>query len=213
VPSGRGFLVTFEGGEGAGKSTQVMLLSERLRKAGREVLTVREPGGTGTGEGIRGLLLNPEQKIEPVTELLLFLAARTELVAKVIRPAMEKGVIVLCDRFIDSTLAYQGYGRGLDKQVIRDLNAFATGGLEPDLTVFLDLEPQAGLRRKGGDDDTFTREDVEFHGRVRAGYHEIARQEPERWLIVAGDQDRGEIAGAIEMRSRRLFQEQRERAG
>ena len=205
MPSGRGFLITFDGGEGAGKSTQVMLLSERLQAAGRDVLTVREPGGTITGEGIRELLLNPEQKLEPVTELLLFLAARSELVAKIIRPAIEKGAIVICDRFTDSTLAYQGYGRGLDKQVIRDLNAFATGGLGPDLTVFLDLAPEAGLQRKGEDDDTFRRQDLEFHERVREGYQEIARQEPKRWLIMAGDHDPEEIAQAIIERVERLF--------
>ena len=177
--------MTFEGGEGSGKSTQAGLLNRRLGKEGYRAAFVREPGGTELGEELRNVLMHRGTNISAEAELLLFLAARAELVRKVIRPALEEGVVV-CDRFADSTLAYQGYGRGLDLKAIRDLNNWATGGLSADLTVLLDLPVDAGRRRKQADDDTFTREDDAFHERVRQGYAALAAAEPARWLVIDG---------------------------
>src|SRR5262245_9546500 len=144
--SKRGIFVTFEGGEGSGKSTQSALLKEALEARGRRVIRLREPGGTKLGEDLRQLLLN-SPGIDRITELLLFLSARAELVAKTIRPALRDGIDVVCDRFIDSTSAYQGYGRGLSLDLIRTLNATAIGDCVPDLTVLLDIDPGKGLSR------------------------------------------------------------------
>jgi len=166
---GKSLFITFEGGEGAGKSTQAAILTERVRTSGREALSLREPGGTPLGERLRDLLLHGEG-LSPETELLLFLAARAQLVASVIQPALDRGAIVICDRFSDSTVAYQGYGRGLDLDAVRSLDAFATGGLEPDLTFFLGLSSPAGLARKAGEEDAFQNEELAFHERVQAGY-------------------------------------------
>ncbi len=189
--------ITFEGGEGAGKSTQTALLADRLRAARREVELLREPGGTALGEELRGLLLHKDKAVSLEAELLLFLAARAELVGKVIRPALDRGAVVICDRFSDSTIAYQGYGRGIDVGAIRTLNRWATGGLEPDLTVLLDVPVDVGRLRKHGDDDVFFREGDAFHIRVREGYHYLAAREPERWLVLDGTKPPEEIAAAI----------------
>lgn len=180
---GSGLFVTFEGGEGSGKSTQTQLLKERLEKEGCTVVALREPGGTPLGEAVRRLLLHREAELTAEAELLLFLAARAELV-RVIRPALDRGEIVVCDRFSDSTLAYQGYGRGLDVDEVRRLNAWATGGLVPDLTVLLDLPVDVGRKRKHAEDDAFQRERDPFHERVRQGYLTLAKSEPERWLVL-----------------------------
>jgi dTMP kinase len=190
-------LITFEGGEGAGKSTQTELLATRLRDAGREALVLREPGGTDLGEALRRLLMHGHAAKSIEAELLLFLAARAELVNTVIRPALQSGVVVICDRFSDSTIAYQGYGRGVDTGSIRTLNRWATGGLEPDLTVLLDVPIEVGRRRKHGDDDIFYREPDAFHTRVREGYHFLAAREPDRWLVVDGTLAPEEIAAAV----------------
>jgi dTMP kinase len=182
-----GRFITFEGGEGTGKSTQVARLAARLAASGSPPVVVREPGGTPLAEGIRNLLLDSAQAMEPMAEVFLLEAARTDLVAKVIRPALAEGRIVLCDRYADSTLAYQGGGRGLDRDLLRTLNRAATGGLRPDLTVLYDLDPRVGLERRGsaaGLPNRLDREPLEFHQRVRAEYRRLAAEEPERFAIL-----------------------------
>lgn len=181
-----GCFIAIEGGEGAGKSRVRAALAEGLRGAGgREVVETREPGGTKLGEEIRGLVLSHAVG-DALAELLLFEAARAHLVRTVIRPALDRGAIVLCDRFAASSIAYQAYGRGLDRAIVERANAIATGGLAADLTLLLDLPPKAGLARRGddGDENRFEREEIAFHERVRAGYLELARAVPERWRII-----------------------------
>lgn len=181
-----GLFVTFEGGEGSGKSTQIARLAERLRALGRDPVITREPGGTPVAEGIRALLLDPARPPAPLTEAFLMEAARAELVSQVIRPALDGGRVVLCDRYADSTLAYQGAGRGLDQAMLRRLNEVATGGLVPDLTLLLDLDPAAGLARRdaAGGHNRLDREPTEFHARVRAAYLALAREAPARWVTL-----------------------------
>ena len=198
--SGRGLFVTFEGGEGSGKSTQSALLALHLETKGRPLLRLREPGGTPLGEELRRTLLQRSIDFSPLTEALLFLAARAELVRTQIRPALEGGSIVICDRFTDSTLAYQGYGRGLDIEQLKTLNHFATGGLRAALTVLLDLPVDAGRARKGDEDDAFHREERPFHERVRQGYLSLAREDPERWLVLDGTRPPHELALEIAAR-------------
>jgi len=192
--------VTFEGIEGSGKSTQMKLLKEYLEKRGHSVLSLREPGGTALGESVRSLLLTvSDEEISPPAELFLYEACRAQLVANVIRPALSEGVIVLCDRFTDSTVAYQGYGRGIDVRHIESMNETASGGLSPDITFFLDIEAEAGLERawsrlnkskgEGAKEDRFEREELAFHERVRSGFLEIAGSE-QRVQLIDG---RGEI--------------------
>lgn len=189
--SSRGRLVTIEGPDGAGKSSQAIRLAEALRERGHRVTLVREPGGTALGEAIRGLLLSESVDHEPVADALLFNAARAQLVVDVIRPSLARGEIVVCDRYGDSTLAYQGYGAGLDRRWLEELNDWATGGLRPDLTVLLDVPADEGLRRRArGPEAERTRferggrHDPEFHRRVREGYLELAAREPGRWRVV-----------------------------
>ncbi len=184
--SGRGRLVTFEGGEGSGKSTQAAALAARLEAAARPAVRLCEPGGTPLGETLRDLILHSGPEITPEAELLLFLAARAELVRLQLRPALDAGQVVICDRFSDSTLAYQGYGRGLDLAAIRPLDAFATGGLVPDLTLLLDLPLEAGLARRTGGADAIERQEAAFHERVRQSYLALAAAAPERWLVLDG---------------------------
>ena len=179
--------MSFEGTEGAGKTTQVGRLADRLRAAGRTVVCVREPGGTALGDRVRALLKHEVGvQLAPAAELFLFAAARTQLVAESIGPALAAGAVVLCDRFADSTLAYQGYGLGLDLAALRQVNALATAGLVPDLAILLDLDPAVGFARRGGPsaDDRFDRRGLEFQARVRRGYQELAAAEPARWLVV-----------------------------
>lgn len=182
-----GFFITFEGIEGCGKSTQLELLKAHLEKKGRAVLSVREPGGTLLGERVRSVLLNgTEEGVDPWAELFLYEACRAQLVTKVIKPALATGKIVLCDRFFDSTLAYQGYGRGLDAEKIKELNALATGGLIPDLTILVDCAEEVGLKRAwarinasaGAREDRFENEELAFHRRVRGGFLAIAEASP-----------------------------------
>ena len=181
----RGLFVTIEGGEGAGKSTLIEALAERARSSGGEVVTCREPGGTALGERVRAWLLQPDATHAPRAELLAFGAARAELVSEVIAPALEGGALVLCDRFADSTVAYQHFGRGLARPAVDAVNALATHGVWPDLTVLLDLPPSEGLRRAAADDgDYIEREPVAFHERVRAGFLELAAADPGRWLVL-----------------------------
>jgi dTMP kinase len=180
--------ITFEGPEGSGKSTQARLLSEHLQQDGVSVILTREPGGTHVGEKVRSILLDlANTDICPVTEALLYLASRAQLVHEVVRPALDSCDVVVCDRFADSTFAYQGYGNGLDLSTLRSVNDFAAGGLHPDLTFFLDLPVKVGLERKKGPDVEWTRLDakeVVFHERVRSGYLQMAGAEPERWVLI-----------------------------
>jgi len=196
-----GRFITFEGPEGSGKSTQVALLAERLASRGLPVEVTREPGGTAVGERIRGVLLDPATgDVLPETEALLFNAARYELVSTVVRPALEAGRIVLCDRYADATLAYQGHGRGVAPDWLARLNDAATGGLDPDLTVLLDLPVDTGLARRRGEGswNRIDAADLEFHERVRAGYLELARSEPWRWVVVRADRSPDQVAEDIE---------------
>lgn len=182
-----GLFVTFEGGEGAGKSTQIERLTRRLKGRGLDPVLTREPGGTPLAEGIRALLLDRAHPPGPVAEAFLMEAARAELVSRVIRPALAAGGVVLCDRYDDSTLAYQGAGRGLDAEMLRAWNRAATGGLTPDLTLLFDLDPAAGLARRraaAGEPNRLDREPPEFHARVRAGFLELARSEPGRFRVL-----------------------------
>lgn len=197
--------ITFEGPEGSGKTTQIALLASRLTAKGYDVLATREPGGTAIGDRVRALLLDAaHHEMQAVTEVLLFSAARAQHVYQVIRPHLARGGVVLCDRYADSTLAYQGYGRQLDLPTLRIITAFATGGLWPDLTIYLDLPVELGLQRKrGGHAEEWNRmeqQTLEFHARVRAGYLEMARAERHRWLVVDAAQPVDGIAGAVAQR-------------
>ena len=188
--------VTFEGPDGSGKTTQVNMLEGHLRTAGCTVLTTREPGGTSIGESIRQLLLldMAHNKMHARTEALLFNAARAQLIEEEIRPALAAGKIVLCDRFADSTLAYQGYGRQQDREELERLIEYATGGLGPDLTVYLDLPPEKGLRRKLA--RHLNRLDVlelSFHEQVRNGYQKLIAQQPARWTVIDASRSRDQV--------------------
>lgn len=202
-----GLLITFEGGEGSGKSTQIDLLARWLEERGHPVVTAREPGTTSTGEAVRRFLLETApDELTPQAELALFLAARAQLAAEVIRPALEAGRTVLLDRFGDSSTAYQGYGRGLDPGWIAGLNRWATGGLEPDLTVLIDLPvEEAEERRRDTDPDRLERLDRGFHERVRAGYRELAGNEPGRFCVLEGRRTIQETQEAIRERVAELL--------
>ena len=194
-----GSFVTFEGPEGSGKSTQIERLAASLGALGHDVLATREPGGTLVGESVRELLLDATcGDLEPVTELLLFCAARAQLVRQVVAPALTAGRLVLCDRYMDATMAYQGYGRGVDKDWIDVLNRAVVGPFVPDLTVLLDLPVEEGLARRRA--TTWNRLDAageEFHRRVRQGYLTMARSEPGRWVVVAADAAPDQVAQRI----------------
>lgn len=189
--------ITFEGPDGSGKTTQITLLAAYLRERGFPVLTTREPGGTAIGDQIRACLHdvgNTEMSAE--AEILLYSASRAQLVQEAIRPALARGEIVLCDRFADSTIAYQGYGRGLDLDALAFITAFATGGLKPDLTVLLTLDAEHGLRRRETDGVEMNRMDLQasaFYRRVQEGYEALAAAEPERWVVVDGDRPAADV--------------------
>lgn len=191
--------ITLEGPEGSGKSTHARLLVRHLEEMGCRTVLTREPGGTALGNRLRELLMrSAEVNLSPRTETLLFCAARAELVEEVVRPRLAEGYWVVCDRYADSTLAYQAYGRGLDSAEVQAVIRFATSGLVPDLTVLLNLPPEEGLRRKGRQgDDRFEREALSFHQRVQAGYLALARAQPERWLVVDARLPAAEVAGVI----------------
>jgi len=201
----RGKFISFEGPEGGGKSTQVQTLAEQLRAEGKTVLVTREPGGTPLAEKIRALV-REELEDPPVTrsEVLLFLAARAQVVANVIKPALARGEWVICDRFADSTFAYQGYGRGIDVGLLRQLNDFATEGLLPDLTILLDVEPEVSRQRLAERQAaTATQADrielagSEFHRRLRYGFLELAKQEPQRFAVINASGTREEVFSQV----------------
>jgi dTMP kinase len=180
--------ITFEGPEGSGKTTQAQLLARHLHQQGYNTLLTREPGGTSIGDQIREVLHDPANlEMFPTAEILLYSASRAQLVAQVIRPALEEGQLVICDRYADSTMAYQGYGRGLDIQALYQITRLATGDLVPDLTLYLDIQPEQGLERRLSSGDEWNRLDqerIEFHRRVRAGYKELIALEPQRWVTI-----------------------------
>jgi dTMP kinase len=192
-----GRLIAFEGVEGSGKSTQLELLRRLLVSRGREVVVTREPGGTPAGERVRALVLDPAVELHPRAEALLFAAARAELVEAVIRPALERGAVVLCDRYLDSSLAYQGEARGLGRGPVSQVNRFATGGLLPDLVVLLDLDPAAGLARRARDPDRIEAQDLDFHRRVRAAFRDLAAAEPGRFAVVDAAAPVAEVADRV----------------
>lgn len=205
----RGVFVTFEGGDGAGKSTQIAATAQWLRAQGYAVTTTEEPGGTRLGERVRRFFqeqLAGGARISPEAELFLFEAARAQHVAEVIRPALERGEIVLCDRFYDSTTAYQGYGRGLPLEQLEICHEIATGGLKPDITFLLDVEPSQGAARDSvgrpgrRPQDSIGGESLDFHERVRRGFLEIAEREPERFVVVDGGLAEEAVSEAIRMR-------------
>jgi len=201
-----GKFITFEGPEGSGKSTQIKRLAAQLEAQGFKVLCTREPGGTATGEAIRDILQH-DAAAEPLAEhaeLLLFTASRAQLMGRVIHPALERSEWVLCDRFIDSTMAYQGYARGMDIETLDVINDFAIGGQRPDLTLLLDLDIEHGFERLAerysngkGSADRFEREARDFHFRVRDGYHKLAGREPERFRIIDAARTVDEVATAV----------------
>ena len=195
----RGCLITFEGVEGSGKTTQMLRLERALRRAGHRVERTREPDGTALGVAVRGLFERRGVRPEPLAEVFLFMAARHQHVVEKITPWLARGRVVLCDRYTDATLAYQGYGRGVDLDFIRELNVHATGGLAPDLTLLFDLLPEEGFRRIGDRRlDHFEREKLAFHRRVRRGYLEIQRAEPKRVRLVHAARPPAEVAREID---------------
>jgi dTMP kinase len=194
----KGFFITFEGAEGGGKSTQIARADAYLRKTGHSVLLLREPGGTRVSEAIREIILNKHFKeMSRQTELLLYLAARAQLVREKILPALEKGGVVICDRFEDSSLAYQGYGREIPVHDIRDVSRLLVRGrLEPDLTFILDIDPKIGMKR-GGRTDRMELESLKFHQKVREGFLDLARRNPKRYRVIDALQEKEAVAERI----------------
>ena len=207
--------VTFEGPDGSGKTTQIQALYSHLRQDGYPVLLVREPGGTDIGDQIRATLHDPKNvKMLPNTETLLYSASRAQLVGQMIRPALQAGTMVLCDRYAESTLAYQGYGHRLDLELLRAITAFVTGGLKPDLVIYLDMDAERALRRKqaafrAGESEwnRMDQKELGFHQRVRAGYLEMAKEEPERWFILDAARPIAALQERIREQVKRLLTE------
>jgi len=190
----RGYFLVFEGGEGAGKSTQMAALVKWLEARGEEVVTTREPGGTTIGERIRKLLLDNEaSEMEPRTEALLYAADRAQHVAEVIRPALETGKIVVSDRFVDSSLAYQGMARGLGLDEIYQISSWATGGLIPNLVIYLQVDPHTAMHRVDGERDRIENEDRDFHESVAAAYLQLSKKFPERFIVVDASRSAAEV--------------------
>lgn len=191
-----GLFIAFEGGDGCGKSTQSQILKEHFKKAGRQVVLTREPGGTEMGKSIRSLLLHG-QDVDPVTEALLYAADRAHHVESLIRPALEAGKVVITDRFLASSIAYQGYGRGQDLELIAGLGEIATRGLTPDLTFLLEVPPQTALRRIETEADRFEKLGAGFQEKVQTGFREIAAKDPLSWVSIVGGGSIEEIAAQI----------------
>ena len=189
--------ITFEGPDGSGKTTQIRRLIPVLQEKGFDIVHTREPGGTDIGDQIRSIIMNMKNKsMHPRAEILLFCASRAQLVEELVRPSLSEGKLVLCDRYADSTMAYQGYGHGLDRDVLSQLLHFATGGLKPDLTLRFDISAEAGLRRRLTNHEEWNRMDdyaLQFHERVRSGYLAMAAAEPERWAVIDADRTPDEI--------------------
>ena len=210
--------ITLEGPDGSGKSTQIGPLAEFLRQQGYPVLTTREPGGTPISDQVRTVLLNrmENQAMRPRTEILLFLAARAQLVEEVIRPRLAAGEIVLSDRYADSTLAYQGYGHQVDCDLLRQLLDFATGSLWPDLTILLDVDVETGLKRRltgGGEWNRLDAHAVAFHQRVLEGYHALAERDPQRWVTVDGNRPFAEVQADLRQIITARLEEARQQEG
>ncbi len=213
----RGKFITFEGIDGSGKTTQLELLGGRLRLSGIAVTTAREPGGTAVGDAIRRILLDSATtRLEPVPEALLYFASRAQNVSEVIRPALEAGHAVLCDRYVDASAAYQGIGRGLGLDLVHDLERIACAGVKPDLTLVLDIEPDTSVRRAldrnrasaqagRSDESRFERESLEFFRRVRSAYLDIAAREPHRVVVVNGERPREAVAEDVWRVAQRLL--------
>ena len=202
--------ITFEGGEGCGKSVQAMALYRKLSQLAIPAILTHEPGGTPFGKKLgRWLKWTKDTDISPLTELLLFNASRAQLVTRVIQPSLENGKIVICDRYVDSTTAYQSYGRGLDLEMVRATNNAATQGLKPDLTVLLDIPAENGLARKSGKRrDRFEQEAIAFHQRVRDGYLKLAADAAHRWLVIDASQSKVKISQIIWQRVKQLLSSQ-----
>jgi dTMP kinase len=202
--------ITFEGGEGSGKSVQARVLYLKLSRLAIPVLLTHEPGGTPLGKKLgRWLKWSEDTNISPLAELLLFNASRAQLVDGVIKPGLENGKVVICDRYADSTTAYQSYGRGLDLEMVTAINNAATRGLQPDLTVLLDISAKEGLaRKKAKRQDRFEQEDIIFHQRVRDGYLKLAEAEPQHWLVIDATWPKEEIAQIIWQKVRQLISSQ-----
>ena len=194
--------ITFEGPDGSGKTTQARLLAEYLKSCGKDALLTREPGGTAISEQIREVILSTRnQSIGDETEALLYSAARAQIVAELIRPALAADKIVVCDRYADSTMAYQGYGLGLDLDALRAITRFATGGLVPDLTFYVDVPVEVGLtRRHRGETNRLDHKDQEYHARVREGFLKMANEEPQRWMVIDGTRPVDEVQREIRSR-------------
>jgi dTMP kinase len=209
--------ITLEGPDGSGKSTQTQLLADYLHAAGHEVLVTREPGGTIIGDQIRTVLHDLENiQMTAEAEVLLYSASRAQLVGELIRPALAQGVIVISDRYADSTIAYQGYGRGLDLAALQQITAFATNGLAPDLTIYLDCPVEEGLNRKQqalatgvGEWNRLDQEAIEFHKRVRQGYLALAADQPDRWLILDARGSIKEVQKEIQRAVERMLEQNR----
>jgi dTMP kinase len=199
--------ITFEGGEGCGKSLQSKTLFRKLERLAIPSILIHEPGGTLLGERVRKLLKQASDiSISPLTELLLFNASRSQLVGEVIQTSLKKGQTVICDRFTDSTVAYQHYGRGLELQLVDEVNRIASQECRPNVTFLLDAPPEIGLSRKRPDaQDRFEQEDLDFHRKVRAGFLKMAAQEPDRWVVIDSTLSRSKIAGLVWKRVERLF--------
>jgi dTMP kinase len=205
-PPATGVFIAFEGVEGAGKGTQIRLTEGYLRSHGHDVLVTREPGGTELGEKIRGVLLDPRSgKLDARSEALLFAASRAQTVASVIRPALADGKVVICDRYVDSSLAYQGWARGLGEQDVLTLNVWATQGLFPDLVVLLHLEPERGLLRSTEPPDRMELEGQDFHAKVADAYLKIAEEHPERFVVVEADAEPAEVFEGVKVALDRMF--------
>jgi dTMP kinase len=200
-PKSKRLFITLEGPEGSGKSTHAPRLAEYLRSKGHDVLLTREPGGTSIGDQIRAILNDhANAAMEPRAEILLFCASRAQLIARMVRPHLERGFTVVCDRYADSTLAYQGYGRGLNLAQLKSISDFATDGLTPDITLLLDLPVEVGLARRRRSDSDWNRLDaleVDFHRRVRQGYLRLARRAPKRWIRIDAGRDEEEVWSQI----------------
>lgn len=196
----KGVFISFEGLEGSGKSTQIERSCAYLKERKHEILFLREPGGVPVSEKIRDILLDVgNEDMTHECEMLLYMAARAQLVRQVILPALEEGKTVISDRFLDSTLAYQGYGHDMNVEFIKDLGEFVTEEVQPDLTILFDIDPAAGLDRIRGEKDRIERRDLDYHARVREGYHDIARQNPQRVKVIESDRSIDEVFERVKL--------------